>query len=180
MKPFDRVVKDLIILRSQYPKEAFLNLVYKNIANSIYGLTSQGIASKKKFDVLTGRSQIIEGGCLSNPIICGYITALVRCVVGECLHNIHRIGGKVVSVTTDGFITDMDNLEDVLLEKASGKSGESTMFLRLFRLLRHHVISADKSQDTRGLEIKHVEGYPDLNDENFDDDRANEERGLIT
>ena len=35
-------------------------------------------------------------------------------VIGECLNSIHHIGGAVVSVTTDGFITDIENLESKL------------------------------------------------------------------
>jgi hypothetical protein len=36
-------------------------------------------------------------------------------VIGECLHNIQKLGGKIVSVTTDGFITDIEDLETKLL-----------------------------------------------------------------
>jgi len=32
-------------------------------------------------------------------------------VIGELLHKIQELGGKVVSVTTDGFLTDIENLE---------------------------------------------------------------------
>lgn len=39
-------------------------------------------------------------------------TAFVISVIGECLDNIAKIGVvKVVSVTTDGFITDIKDLE---------------------------------------------------------------------
>jgi len=36
-------------------------------------------------------------------------------VIGECIQNISIIGGKVVSATTDGFITNIPNLEESLL-----------------------------------------------------------------
>jgi hypothetical protein len=35
--------------------------------------------------------------------------------VGECLHNIQKLGGKLVSVTTYGFITILVDLENKLL-----------------------------------------------------------------
>lgn len=34
--------------------------------------------------------------------------------MGECLHAIDKMGGKVVSVTTDGFITSEQDLESRL------------------------------------------------------------------
>jgi len=44
-----------------------------------------------------------------------WTTAFIRSVVGECLHNIAKLKGKVVSVTTDGFITNLEGLEGLLL-----------------------------------------------------------------
>lgn len=36
------------------------------------------------------------------------------------LHNVNLLGGKVVSVTTDGFITDIPDLESKLLKLKKG------------------------------------------------------------
>jgi hypothetical protein len=33
------------------------------------------------------------------------------------MNNIHKVNGKIISVTTDGFITDTPNLENLLLDK---------------------------------------------------------------
>ena len=41
------------------------------------------------------------------------------------------LGGRVVSATTDGFITDIENLENVVLK--SKKRGLSKTFLNLYR-----------------------------------------------
>jgi hypothetical protein len=46
----------------------------------------------------------IGGIDLSKPILASGTTAFIRSVLGECLHNISKIGGKVVSVTTDGLL----------------------------------------------------------------------------
>lgn len=47
---------------------------------------------------------------------------MVRSVIGEILHVIPELGGRVVSVTTDGFITDIEDLESKVLEYYSRKN----------------------------------------------------------
>lgn len=166
-KPFNKVVKELVNKRKEYPKGTFNNLMYKTIANSIYGLTAQGLSGKSKFDIKSGGSKTLEGGELTNPLVAGYVTSFVRAVIGECLHNINESKGSVVSVTTDGFITDIDNLECFLLSKKFKKS----LFLRMFLALRRYI--TDKPDETC-IEVKNVEG--------FEGDSENEEAevGLIS
>ncbi len=55
---------------------------------------------------------VMVGGELSNPVIASSITGFIRAVVGEALNNIEKLGGRVISVTTDGFITDVKDLEE--------------------------------------------------------------------
>jgi hypothetical protein len=62
------------------------------------------------FDSLTKKSFRVTATNLTNPILASWTTAFIRSVIGECLHNTHKPGGKVVSDTTDGFITDIENL----------------------------------------------------------------------
>jgi DNA-binding transcriptional regulator LsrR (DeoR family) len=59
----------------------------------------------------------MKGNELSNPIISSWITAFIRSVVSEMLHNIYLLGGQLISVTTDGFLTDVKDLENRLIEK---------------------------------------------------------------
>jgi hypothetical protein len=48
----------------------------------------------------------------------------------ECMHNINtKLGGHVVSCTTDGFITDIEDLES----KLKGLPAENTVLFNLFR-----------------------------------------------
>ena len=63
------------------------------------------------FDSLTKKSSRVTATTLSHPLIAQGTTAFIRSVVGECLHNIQKLGGKVVSVTTDSFITNVEDLE---------------------------------------------------------------------
>lgn len=65
-------------------------------------------------------------------------------MIGECLHGIQELGGKVVSVTTDGFITNIESLE----EKIS----------KGFLLNHYKKIRDVLSGDGQGLELK-SEGF---------------------
>jgi hypothetical protein len=172
--PFAQTVKDLVILRAAHKKGTLLNLMYKQIVNSIYGLTVMGLSSKKKTDLISGGSFVLEGGDLSNPFIGGYITAFIRCVLSECLNNIHHLNGRVVSATTDGFITDQIDVEDLILKN---RDFNSTLFLRLFKSLRSFVVDK-KEEIVPGLELKNFEGYNQEEGENKID--MDSERGLIS
>ena len=112
--PFKRTIKDLQNLRSQHAKGSILNALYKDLGNSLYGLTARGISSKKRFDLKAGKTVKLEVNDLANPIICSWITSFIRSLVGELLHFLSEKGGRVVSVTTDGFITDIPDLENIL------------------------------------------------------------------
>jgi hypothetical protein len=127
--PYKSIISDLQKERRNYPKGTFLNLMYKEIANSIYGQVAKGISNKKTFDIASRGMISIKGGNLSNPILASHITSFIRCVIGECLNNIQLLNGTIVSVTTDGFITDVADLETKLLSLPD----ENTFFLNLYR-----------------------------------------------
>lgn len=103
------------------------------------------MSNKKVFDSLTKTMQTTTATILSNPIIGSWTTAFIRSVIGECLHNIQKLGGKVVSVTMDGFITNVVNLEQKLLQLPI----EDCILLRKYRTLR-----GDFSGVSDALEIK--------------------------
>ena len=142
IKPFESVVKELQFKRYQNPKGSLLNQLYKQINNSIYGLIVKGINEKRKFDIRTGQTVRMGAGVLSNPIIASWVTAFVRSLIGESLHSIKLNDGKVVSVTTDGFITNLENLEGVLKEN---------FLMSEFKRIRKELSGSDVS-----LEVKHA------------------------
>lgn len=72
--------------------------------------------------------------------------------MGELLHNVDDLGYKVVSVTTDGFITDAPDLESCILNKANKASenpSEALSLLKEYRKMREIL-----SGDPMGLELK--------------------------
>jgi hypothetical protein len=140
VKPFSTVINLIQEKRREYPKGSISNMMYKEIGNSVYGSVVRGIGDKRKFDIKSKGSIRMVGDDLTNPLIASWTTAFVRSVIGECLHSIHSLGGKVVSVTTDGFITDVVDLE----LKMAGS----------YLLSNYKVIRNDLSGNDQGLELK--------------------------
>jgi len=67
--PFKNVVFNLLTERSKYPKGTINNLLFKEKANSIYGLTVKGMSNKMKYDVKLGKTVRMESSDISNPIL---------------------------------------------------------------------------------------------------------------
>jgi len=147
--PFRDIMKDLQYKRRQYPKKSFYNLLYKEIGNSIYGQSAMGLSGKKSFDIKTKSFVNVKGDFLSNPVIASYITGFTRAVVSECLSNASLLNARVVSVTTDGFITDLENMEDKLNKL------DNTQCFKAYQNIRK-VLTTDENGnfDQTGLEIK--------------------------
>jgi hypothetical protein len=124
-----------------------MNALYKDLANSIYGNVVRGMSNKLTFDTKTGQMFRMTGTQLSNPILASRTTAFIRSVMGECLHNIWKMGGKVVSATTDGFITDIEGLEQKLLNLPQKEAPLFQNYKLLIEML-------DKDGAT-ALEVKH-------------------------
>lgn len=146
IKPFG-LIKDLHSQRAKHPKGSFENLMCKIIGNGAYGIVSQGINAKMKFDTKSLKTIRMEGSKYSNPILAAWITALVRCVLGEILHNVNFLGGTIISATTDGLITNIENLEIKLLTLDEDK----IIFLNLFRGIRSEITDG---KNCDALEVK--------------------------
>jgi hypothetical protein len=64
------------------------------------------------------------------------------------LHYTAKLGGKVVSVTTDGFITDIDELESKIMNLQDTEKHVKSL-LKEYRKLRKYL-----SSSSEGLEVK--------------------------
>ncbi|WP_265434795.1 hypothetical protein [Aeromonas salmonicida] len=131
--------------RKAFPKKSLEEVMIKEIGNSLYGKLAQGLSAKTAFDTATGLSKKIGPSAVTNLYMAAHTTGLIRAVCGELLHRIpsHR---TVVSVTTDGFLTDapLEELDQTgplcrryqaLCQRLHGdESGESVPMLEL----KHH------------------------------------------
>lgn len=112
--PFRSVIQELQSKRRMFEKGTIGNATFKELSNSIYGSVVRGMSDKRKFDIKSGTMKRMSATDLTNPIIASWTTGFVRSVIGESLDKIHKLNGKVVSVTTDGFITDIKDFESNL------------------------------------------------------------------
>jgi hypothetical protein len=97
-------IKDSIQRRAEAPTK-IENAFWKELTNSCYGKTAQGLREKRVFSLRKKRGERIGESAISNPLYAAYITSFVRAVVGEIMNRIPD-DKMVFSVTTDGFITD--------------------------------------------------------------------------
>ena len=139
-KPFSDIISFVQKQRREHNKGTISNLLYKEIGNSIYGSVVRGIGDKRKFDIKSKGTIRMYGDELTNPLIASWTTAFVRSIIGECLHSIQKVGGLVVSVTTDGFITNISELENKISDN--------------FLLSEFKKIRAALSGDNKALELK--------------------------
>lgn len=77
---------------------------HKEIANSCYGKTAQGLRDRRVFGLKTRKTQRLPESAITNPAFAAFITSFVRAVDGEIMNRIPA-DKMVFSVTTDGFIT---------------------------------------------------------------------------
>lgn len=95
-----------------------MNLLYKELGNSIYGNIVKGMSQKRVFDIRIKGMSSVKASEISNPILASYITGSVRAVISEMLHciqlleNEHSVATRVISVTTDGFVTNVEKVEE--------------------------------------------------------------------
>lgn len=123
-------------MRREHPKGSFQNTMVKLLGNSMYGLVVQGMSHKTHFDIQSDSMKRTEGSKFTNPLMASWITAMVRSVIGEMLHITEALGGRVVSVTTDGFITDLPDLESKILEYIRKAKEENPNRIFLTELVR--------------------------------------------
>ena len=113
--PFKEIITEIQRKRREYPKGTISNLIYKEIGNSIYRSVVKEMLDKRKYDNKVGKPIRMQAHYLTNPIIASWITGYIRSIIGECLHNIQLLGGKALSVMTDGYITNLKDLENEIM-----------------------------------------------------------------
>ena len=102
---FGAFIKDCIERRSRYHKKSLDALFWKEISNSTYGKTAQGLREKRVYDMRERKMQTLPKSRITNPFYASFITSFVRAVLGEIM-NAFPPDVMVFSCTTDGFITD--------------------------------------------------------------------------
>ena len=119
---------------------------WKEMGNSTYGKTAQGLRERRVYDLKEMKAKTLEESDITNPFFASFITSFVRGTLGEILNKLLKTV-CVFSVTTDGFLT---NATDKQMEQA--QTGELCSRMREGR----KVLDADDEI----LEVKHKVRQP--------------------
>ncbi|MGS0675742.1 DNA polymerase [Shewanella sp. 125m-1] len=90
--------------RKSYEKGSFQEKLVKEMLNSTYGKFSQNVKPKQTFSVGDGYSKPQPPSKLTNAYYASYTCGLARALLGEMLAGVPE-DKTVISVTTDGFLT---------------------------------------------------------------------------
>ncbi len=142
IKIFGEFIKACIKKRQQAGSKTLEGLFWKEISNSTYGKTAQGLRKKRVYDMRDRETKPLPPSRITNPCFASFITSYVRAVLGEILNAIPK-EATVFSCTTDGFIT---NVAETYIPKMS--SGPLATIYAKAR--------ADLVGDPNMLEIKHA------------------------
>lgn len=91
-------------------KDSLEEQAAKLYANSVYGKLAQSLRDKNVFDTRSSQSIKLKPSAITNPAIASHVTGFIRAILAEILNRIPR-QRMVVSVTTDGFLTDATEAE---------------------------------------------------------------------
>ncbi|WP_375777814.1 DNA polymerase [Bradyrhizobium sp. ma5] len=107
---FASYIRHCITERRKYPKKSLDDLFWKELSNSTYGKTAQGLREKRVYDSRSMDMVPLPPSKITNPYFAAYITSFVRAVIGEILNALpDRV--CVFSCTTDGFLTNATKAE---------------------------------------------------------------------
>ena len=104
LRPFDGFTRYCIEQRNQFPKKTLNNLFWKELVNSTYGKTAQGLRERRIYDLRDKDTKPLPESRITNPVYAAFITAFCRGVLGEIMNALPR-DVAIFNVTTDGFLT---------------------------------------------------------------------------
>jgi len=103
-RPFGAVIMALTKVRAANEKGSLMETMCKELVNSLYGKTGQGLRPKSVFDSRTGQSKRMPPSRITNPFFAAYTTGMVRAVLAEIINRLPR-NRSTISATTDGLLT---------------------------------------------------------------------------
>jgi hypothetical protein len=101
---FRDFIRDCTAKRNEHGKGTLDNLFWKELSNSSYGKTAQGLHSKRVFDLRDKTMKPLPESKITNPFYAAYITSFVRAALGEVMNGLPD-SVCIFSCTTDGFLT---------------------------------------------------------------------------
>jgi hypothetical protein len=143
---FGNFIKDCINKRMNAGSKTLEGLFWKEISNSTYGKTAQGLHEKRVYDMRDREGKSLPPSKITNAFYASYITSFTRAVLGEIMNSV-PINRMVFSCTTDGFICNMTDAEAVVCQQGV----LSSLYAKQRRLL---------TKDSTVLDKKHAVKRP--------------------
>ncbi|WP_182142113.1 hypothetical protein [Schaalia sp. JY-X169] len=129
-----QLIDDRNIAKVMYGSGSIEEKTLKTAVNSVYGKTAQDVAEQRAWNAHSQEMDAVGGSGITSPYHAAMTTSLVRAQLLAALNQITTGGGNVYSVTTDGFITDVQppvvealdlyGLADVLRESRLALTGD--------------------------------------------------------
>lgn len=107
---FQPFISQCIMERKKHPKGSFGNLFWKEVGNSTYGKTAQGLKKRRVYDLRTDGMTDLPRSKITQPCFAAFITSFTRAVLGEIINALPE-HVTVFSATTDGFLSDASPVE---------------------------------------------------------------------
>jgi hypothetical protein len=143
---FSDFINDCLARRKEHKKGTFGDLFWKEVSNSTYGKTAQGLRKKRVYDLRGDDMVELPESSLTQPFFASFITSYTRAVLGEVLNRFSD-NVQVFSVTTDGFLSNA--IDDELRHATAGPIFES------FRKAKRALGGSDDP-----MEVKHTIRQP--------------------
>ena len=104
VRPFSEFVAVATRRRQDYPKGSLDELFWKELGNSLYGKTAQGLRPKRAYSPRKDAYEQLPPSKITNAYFAAYVTSFVRAVLGEVLASLPP-HAEVCNATTDGFLS---------------------------------------------------------------------------
>jgi hypothetical protein len=113
-RPYAEFTTTINRIRKAHPKGSIFERMAKEIGNSLYGKTAQGVESMKArsdkdrgrrvFNTETGGMETLPPSAITQPLLAAFTTGFVRAVLSEIISRLPD-DKAVYTATTDGFLT---------------------------------------------------------------------------
>ena len=92
--------------QEEFGKGSFEDLNLKLMINSAYGKISQGLRPKKTYSTRHQKTTEVKTSSITSAVVACHITGVVRTMVSAAAAGLVRKQKQVLSITTDGLMTD--------------------------------------------------------------------------
>lgn len=133
-----QLIDDRNAAKHVFGKGSIEELTLKTGVNSVYGKTAQDVAEQRAWNAHEQAMDAVGGSSITSPYHAAMTTSLVRAQLLATMNQLHDGGHFVLSVTTDGFITDatcdkvntldLYGLASVLSKAREALTGDSTIW----------------------------------------------------